>query len=88
MPKDRSRSSTYSGLEGLGWVLRPPSNSWIIIVIGLYIALNRTPNIDCYLGGQYPRFTALGLGWSYAKDPGRLLGGPRTYTVCPPTKPH
>ena len=33
------------------WVLPPLSNSWIISIIGLYIALNGTPNIDCYLGG-------------------------------------
>ena len=33
---------------GLGWILPPLSNSWIIDIIGLYIALNRTPNIDCY----------------------------------------
>ena len=41
-----------------GWVLPPLSNSWILIIIRLYIALSRTPNIDCYLGGgggQYPR---------------------------------
>ena len=30
------------------WVLPPLSNSWIIIILWLYIALNRTPNIDCY----------------------------------------
>ena len=29
----------------------PLSNSWIINIIWLYIALNRTPNIDCYWGG-------------------------------------
>ena len=29
----------------------PLSNSWITIIIWLYIALNRTPNIDCYRGG-------------------------------------
>ena len=29
----------------------PFSNSWIIIIIWLYIALNRTHNIDCYWGG-------------------------------------
>ena len=34
----------------------PLSSSWIISIIGVYIALNRTPNIDCYSGGQYPRF--------------------------------
>ena len=32
-------------------VLNPLSNSWIIIIIWLYIALDRTPNIDCYWGG-------------------------------------
>ena len=26
----------------------PLSDSWIIIIIWLYIALNRSPNIDCY----------------------------------------
>ena len=35
------------------WVRPPLSNSWIIIIIWLYIALNRTPNIDCYwVGGS------------------------------------
>ena len=33
-------------------VLLPLSNSWIIIMIWLYIALNRTPNIDGYWGGS------------------------------------
>ena len=32
-------------------VLPPLTNSWIIVIICLYIALNRTPNINCYLGG-------------------------------------
>ena len=32
--------------------------------IWLYIALNRTPNIDCYWGGgQYPRFRNQCLGF-------------------------
>ena len=31
-----------------GSVLLPLSNSWILIILWLYIALNRTPNIDCY----------------------------------------
>ena len=32
------------------WGTAPPpsSNSWIVFIIGLYIALNRTHNIDCY----------------------------------------
>ena len=33
------------------WVLPPPSKSWIISIIWLYIALSRTPDIDCYPGG-------------------------------------
>ena len=33
----------------------PLSNSWIIIIIWLYIALNRTPNIDCYWVGAVPK---------------------------------
>ena len=36
------------------WVLPPLSNSWIITIIWLFIALTRTPNIDCYWWGQYP----------------------------------
>ena len=40
---------------GLGWVLPPLSNSWIILIVWLYIALNRTPSIDCYWGGAVPR---------------------------------
>ena len=45
----------FSATIGIIWVLPPLSNSWIIIIIWLYIALNRTPNIDCYWRGQYPR---------------------------------
>ena len=33
---------------GIPWVLPPLTNSWIILIVGLYIALNMTPNIDCY----------------------------------------
>ena len=43
------------GVKGLGWVLPPLSNSWIIVIIRLYIALNRTPNIDCYWAGAVPK---------------------------------
>ena len=37
------------------WVLPPLSNSWRIIIIWLYIALNRTPNVDCYWVGAVPK---------------------------------
>ena len=36
------------------WVLPPLSNSWIIHMRRLYIALNRTPNMDCYCVGAVP----------------------------------
>ena len=36
------------------WVLPCLINSWIIIMIGLYIALNMTPNVDCYWEGAVP----------------------------------
>ena len=39
-----------------GWILPPLSNSWIIITIWLYIALNKTPNLDCYWVGAVPKF--------------------------------
>ena len=37
------------------WILPPLSNSWVILIIWLYIALNRTPNIDCYWVGAVPK---------------------------------
>ena len=42
-------------MMGKDWVLPPLTNSWIIIMISLYIALNRTPNIDCYWVGAVPK---------------------------------
>ena len=33
----------------------PLSNSWAILIMWLYIALNRTPNIDCYWVGAVPK---------------------------------
>ena len=41
--------------KGIGSVLPPLSNSWIITIIWLYIALDRTPNIDCYWGEAVPK---------------------------------
>ena len=70
----------------------PLTNSWIIIVIWLYLALNRTPNIDCYLAGstQYVGFLALGfrdvnrdahcLGWESTR-PAPKLSNPKLYRV-------
>ena len=33
----------------------PPSNSWMIDILWLYIALNGTPSIDCYWVGAVPK---------------------------------
>ena len=38
----------------IDWVLPPLTSSWIISTMGSYIALNRTPNIDCYWEGAVP----------------------------------
>ena len=47
----------------------PLTNSWIITIIWLYIALNRTPNIDCYCrAGQYPTCSLI----QEARDPKML----------------
>ena len=45
----------WSLFTRLPWVLPPLSNSWIIGIIWLYIALNRTHNIDCYCVGAVPK---------------------------------
>ena len=37
------------------WVLPPLSNSWIMLMISLYIALSRTPNIDWYWVEAVPK---------------------------------
>ena len=39
---------------GGGTFSNPLTNSWIITIIGLHKALNRTPNIDCYWVGAVP----------------------------------
>ena len=40
---------------GLAWVLPSLTNTWIIVIVGLYMALQRTPNIDCYWVGAVPK---------------------------------
>ena len=42
-------------VSSIGWVLPPLSNSWMITIIWLYIALNKAPNIDCYWVGAVPK---------------------------------
>ena len=39
----------------MGIVLPPLSNSWIINILWLYIALNRTPKLNCYWVGAVPK---------------------------------
>ena len=41
-------------LDPKPWILPPLSDSWIIVIIQLYIAVNRSPNIDCYWVGAVP----------------------------------
>ena len=47
-----SPSATWQGNVGLLniilWILPPLSNRWILLLKWLYIAINRTPNINCY----------------------------------------
>ena len=51
-----SNNDVRGGLGIRGWILPPLSNSCIIIIMWLYIALNRTPYIDCYWVGAVPKF--------------------------------
>ena len=46
-------------LKSTRWVLPRLSNSWITSIIWLYIALNRTRNIDCYWVGAVPKVIVL-----------------------------
>ena len=66
-----ARPQDLTGPKGLGSVLRPVSSSWIIIILWLYIALRRTPNINCYWGGEGGGSTQ-GLGFS-PKGPGAQI---------------
>ena len=54
------------------WVLPPLSNSWIMIIIRLYIAFKWTPNIDCYWEGAVPnlnpRETGTALSFSEGQE--------------------
>ena len=43
------------GITSRLWVLPPLRNSWITIIIWLYIALHRTPNVDSYWEGAVPK---------------------------------
>ena len=46
------------GFRVLGFrVLSPLSSSWLINIIWLYMALHRTPNIDCYWVGAVPKIS-------------------------------
>ena len=45
-------------------VLPPLSNSWIVMILWLYIALNGTPNIDCYWVGAVPKIWSM-QAWAF-----------------------
>ena len=53
--KEKKLSSDAASQMKQVSVLPPLSSSWIISIIELYIALNRTPNIDCYWVGAVPK---------------------------------
>ena len=36
------------------WILLPLSNSWIIFIVWLHIAIHRSPNINCCWVGAVP----------------------------------
>ena len=38
----------------IGCVLPPLCNSWMIMIVKFYIALNITPSVDCYRVGAVP----------------------------------
>ena len=44
-----------ANIEGFRLGTAPFGNSWIIIIIGLSTALDRTPNIDCDRVGAVPK---------------------------------
>ena len=58
-----ARAFSLPRLGGLGHLVTKGalSNSWIITIIWWYIALNRTPNIDCYWVGAVPKVNVSGL---------------------------
>ena len=41
--------------EGIDLVLSPLCNSWLTLIIKVYIALNRTLHTDCYRVGTVPK---------------------------------
>ena len=55
----RFRDLEFKALEyrvdGIGWVLPPLCNSWIIYLYNSYIALNMTFNMDCCRVGAVPK---------------------------------
>ena len=46
--------------NNITWVLPLLSNSWIIFILELYIALHRIPSIDFYWVGAVPKIQEVG----------------------------
>ena len=55
------------------WVLPPLSNNWILNIM-CYIALNMTPNIDCYWVGAVPNLETIHRT-AQQQRPGPILVG-------------
>ena len=54
-PRSHDPRMVFEVVARIPWVLPPLSNSWIISIIWVFIALKRTPNIDCYWVGAVPK---------------------------------
>ena len=48
-------ATNHQQASSIDWIPPPHSKGWIIIVIWLYIALNRTLNMDCDWVGPVPK---------------------------------
>ena len=72
-------------LQGLGsrFSTAPLSNSWIMIIIWFYKALNRTPSMDCYWVGAVPKgYPCLRLHEAVGVWRIRILAFPQTRQTC------
>ena len=67
-------------MEDRPLILPPPSNSWTINIIWLYVALNRTPNIGSYWVGEVPKIEPRGLKHSKKKKNSNQAV---TVDICP-----
>ena len=53
--RHQEETGVFNGLHTVDDLFKGLSNSWIIHILWSYIAINRTPNIDCYWVGAVPK---------------------------------